>query len=139
MIRGVRPLTGRWESPTPPRSYAESLLTLHGSKNAKSGHRESPRLSRIIGIAVLRSFSRGLGNSDGDFANTEFLVQTWQTLVAASGRAVGYAIRHRSLLGRATLGGTAALMAAHLIDRRSRLSSPIHSAAAMQCGRPAQD
>jgi len=107
-------LTGRLESPdTPPRSYAIFAHCFTCSKNAKAASRISKALSDH-GIAVLRFDFTGLGNSDGDFANTNFSSNV-ADLVAAAG-ALSRTHQAPSLLVGHSLGGTAALMAAALID-----------------------
>ena len=107
-------LTGRLELPDgTPTSYAIFAHCFTCSKNAKAATRISKQLSER-GIAVLRFDFTGLGNSDGDFANTNFSSNV-SDLVAA---AVALADKHQapSLLVGHSLGGTAALMAASKIE-----------------------
>jgi putative redox protein len=75
------------------------------------------RISRAIarrGIAVLRFDFTGLGNSDGDFANTNFSSNVQDLLAAASYLASEY--QAPSLLIGHSLGGAAVLAAAPLLD-----------------------
>lgn len=107
-------LTGRLELPDgTPTSYAIFAHCFTCSKNAKAATRISKALSER-GIAVLRFDFTGLGNSDGDFANTNFSSNV-ADLVAAAG---ALADKHQapSLLVGHSLGGTAALMAASKIE-----------------------
>lgn len=74
------------------------------------------RISRALaarGIAVLRFDFTGLGNSDGDFANTNFSSNI-QDLIAAA-EALGREHRAPSLLVGHSLGGAAVLAAAHAL------------------------
>ena len=75
------------------------------------------RISRALaarGIAVLRFDFTGLGNSDGDFANTNFSSNVDDLLQAASALADQYAAP-QILIGH-SLGGAAVLSAAKRID-----------------------
>ncbi|MEA3643710.1 MAG: bifunctional alpha/beta hydrolase/OsmC family protein [Lamprobacter sp.] len=71
------------------------------------------RISRALaarGIAVLRFDFTGLGNSDGDFANTSFSSNIQDLLAAAAALEAGYAAP--ALLIGHSLGGAAVLAAA---------------------------
>jgi len=75
------------------------------------------RISRAMasrGIAVLRFDFTGLGNSDGDFANTNFSSNVQDLLSAARYLASEY--QAPSLLVGHSLGGAAVLAAAPLLD-----------------------
>ncbi|EIC23368.1 alpha/beta hydrolase family protein [Thiorhodovibrio frisius] len=76
------------------------------------------RISRALaarGIAVLRFDFTGLGNSDGDFANTSFSSNVADLLAAADMLAREFA-SPRLLIGH-SLGGAAALVAAHQLPQ----------------------
>ncbi|MFK7893533.1 MAG: alpha/beta fold hydrolase [Granulosicoccus sp.] len=75
------------------------------------------RISRALvkrGYAVFRFDFTGLGNSDGDFANTNFSSNV-QDIVAAAGYLRSHSQAPSILIGH-SLGGTAVLAAAHIID-----------------------
>lgn len=75
------------------------------------------RISRALarrGLAVLRFDFTGLGNSDGDFANTDFSSNVADLEAAA--RALGAQYGPPALLIGHSLGGSAVLAAAHRID-----------------------
>jgi len=75
------------------------------------------RISRALarrGLAVLRFDFTGLGNSDGDFANTSFSSNV-SDLVAAAGALRERYAAPRILVGH-SLGGAAVLAAAHRLD-----------------------
>ncbi|MEX0943657.1 MAG: bifunctional alpha/beta hydrolase/OsmC family protein [Pseudomonadales bacterium] len=75
------------------------------------------RISRALvarGIAVLRFDFTGLGNSDGDFANTNFSSNV-EDLIAAAGFLKENYIAPQLLIGH-SLGGTAVLAAAGAIE-----------------------
>ncbi|KAA6183404.1 bifunctional alpha/beta hydrolase/OsmC family protein [Thiohalocapsa marina] len=75
------------------------------------------RISRALaarGIAVLRFDFTGLGNSDGDFANTSFTSNVQDLLAAA--RMLEAQYQAPSLLIGHSLGGAAVLAAAHRLD-----------------------
>ncbi|WPL17128.1 esterase [Thiorhodovibrio winogradskyi] len=76
------------------------------------------RISRALaarGIAVLRFDFTGLGNSDGDFANTSFSSNVADLLAAADMLAQDFE-PPRLLIGH-SLGGAAALVAAHQLPQ----------------------
>lgn len=76
------------------------------------------RISRALaarGIAVLRFDFTGLGNSDGDFANTSFSSNVADLLAAADLLARDFA-PPRLLIGH-SLGGAAVLVAAHQLPQ----------------------
>ncbi len=76
------------------------------------------RISRSLaasGIAVLRFDFTGLGNSDGDFANTNFSSNVDDLLQAA--RALDQDYRAPQMLIGHSLGGAAVLAAATRLDR----------------------
>ena len=103
-------LAGRIELPdSAPQSIAIFAHCFTCSKNVKAASRISRALAER-GIAVLRFDFTGLGNSDGDFSNTNFSSNV-DDLVAAAG-ALEKTYRAPSLLVGHSLGGTAALMAA---------------------------
>ena len=75
------------------------------------------RISRALaaqGIAVLRFDFTGLGNSDGDFSNTNFSSNVQDLLAAAAALEARY--QAPQLLIGHSLGGAAVLSAAHQID-----------------------
>ena len=75
------------------------------------------RISRALagrGIAVLRFDFTGLGNSDGDFANTNFSSNVQDLLAAAEALKEGY--QAPALLIGHSLGGAAVLAAASQLD-----------------------
>jgi uncharacterized OsmC-like protein/alpha-beta hydrolase superfamily lysophospholipase len=75
------------------------------------------RISRALasrGIAVLRFDFTGLGNSDGDFSNTNFSSNV-QDLLAAAAKLEAQYQAPQLLIGH-SLGGAAILSAAHQID-----------------------
>ena len=78
------------------------------SKNVKAASRISRALAEL-GIAVLRFDFTGLGNSEGDFSNTNFSSNV-EDLVAAA-KAIEDIYEAPSLLIGHSLGGTAALIA----------------------------
>ncbi len=106
-------LAGRLELPPDPTCFAIFAHCFTCSKNVKAANRISRALAQR-GIAVLRFDFTGLGNSEGDFANTNFSSNV-EDLIAASD-----ALRSRyvapSLIVGHSLGGTAALMAAGKIE-----------------------
>lgn len=103
-------LSGRLELPTgSPRAYAIFAHCFTCSKNVHAASRISRALSQR-GLAVLRFDFTGLGNSEGDFANTNFSSNV-EDLVAAA-QALQREHRAPSLLIGHSLGGAAVLAAA---------------------------
>ena len=107
-------LAGLLELPDdPPRAFALFAHCFTCSKDIAA----ASRISRALvadGIAVLRFDFTGLGNSDGDFANTNFSSNV-QDLVAAA-EALGREHEAPSLLIGHSLGGAAVLAAASDIE-----------------------
>lgn len=83
------------------------------SKNIAAASRISRALTRQ-GIAVLRFDFTGIGNSDGDFANTNFSSNVEDLL--AAGEFMAETIQSPSMLIGHSLGGAAVLVAAHQMD-----------------------
>lgn len=83
------------------------------SKNVKAASQISQSLAEL-GIAVLRFDFTGLGNSEGDFANTNFTSNVSDLIDAAD--ALTQNLLAPALLVGHSLGGAAALMAASQID-----------------------
>ena len=103
-------LAGRLELPaTRPRAYAVFAHCFTCSKNIKAARLISRALC-AHGVAVLRFDFTGLGNSEGDFANTGFSSNV-EDLVDAS-NALGQEHATVQLLVGHSLGGTASLAAA---------------------------
>ena len=103
-------LTGRLELPAqPPVAYAIFAHCFTCSKNVKAATQVSRELARR-GIAVLRFDFTGLGNSEGDFANSNFTSNVSDLLDAAQTLEDRY--EAPSLLIGHSLGGAAVLMAA---------------------------
>ncbi len=102
-------LAGRLELPDSPQSFAIFAHCFTCSKNVKAATRISRELAEQ-GIAVLRFDFTGLGNSEGDFSNTNFSSNV-DDLIAASD-ALRESHRAPQLLVGHSLGGTAVLMAA---------------------------
>ena len=111
---GGHTLTGRLERPPgPPRAYAVFAHCFTCSKNVAAATRIARELAGR-GVAVLRFDFTGLGNSEGDFANTDFSSNVRDLEAAAA----ALADRHEApalLIGH-SLGGAAALLAAGRID-----------------------
>ena len=106
-----RTLAGRLELPDgAPRAYAVFAHCFTCGKDVAAATRVSRQLA-ARGIAVLRFDFTGLGNSDGDFANTDFSSNV-QDLVAAA-NALGERHAAPRLLVGHSLGGAAVLVAAH--------------------------
>lgn len=102
-------LAGRLELPdTPPRAYALFAHCFSCSKDVFAASRIAQALCNH-GIAVLRFDFTGLGQSDGDFANTSFSSNV-EDLVAAY-RFLADEYEAPSLLIGHSLGGAAALIA----------------------------
>ena len=103
-------LTGNLELPSGETSaFAIFAHCFTCSKNAKAATRISRELAER-GIAVLRFDFTGLGNSEGDFANTNFSSNVADLLAAADALAAEH--QAPSLLVGHSLGGAAAYMAA---------------------------
>jgi putative redox protein len=103
-------LAGRLElPPTPTKKFAIFAHCFSCSKNVHAATRVSRELAKL-GIAVLRFDFTGLGNSEGDFANTNFSSNVNDLIAAAD----ALRARHQapSLLVGHSLGGAAVLMAA---------------------------
>ncbi|QDU40009.1 Alpha/beta hydrolase family protein [Maioricimonas rarisocia] len=106
-------LSGRLELPAgTPRAFAIFAHCFTCSKNVHAASRISRALSQR-GIAVLRFDFTGLGNSEGDFANTNFSSNVEDLLAAATALQQQY--RAPSLLIGHSLGGAAVLAAARRI------------------------
>jgi len=105
-------LAGLLETPPGGTTIARYALFAHCFTCGKDVAAAS-RISRALaarGIAVLRFDFTGLGNSDGDFANTSFSSNVQDLLAAAAALAREY--RAPELLIGHSLGGAAALTAA---------------------------
>jgi putative redox protein len=105
-------LAGLLETPPEDTAIARYALFAHCFTCGKDVAAAS-RISRALaarGIAVLRFDFTGLGNSDGDFANTSFSSNVQDLLAAAAALAREY--RAPELLIGHSLGGAAALAAA---------------------------
>ncbi len=105
-------LAGLLEMPPPGTPAARYALFAHCftcGKDIAAASRISRALARR-GIAVLRFDFTGLGNSDGDFANTNFSSNVTDLLAAA--QALEQRYRAPSLLIGHSLGGAAVLAAA---------------------------
>ena len=102
-------LAGRLEMPSSPRAFAIFAHCFTCGKDAKAATRLSRELANH-GIAVLRFDFTGLGNSEGDFANTNFSSNV-EDLLAAN-EALTKSHQSPQLLVGHSLGGTASLLAA---------------------------
>lgn len=112
--RNAQKLSGRIELPDgKPLGYAIFAHCFTCSKNAKAASRISKELADH-GIAVLRFDFTGLGNSEGDFANTNFSSNVADLVSAAEAMSAQQMLP--SLLIGHSLGGAASLMAAGKID-----------------------
>lgn len=107
-------LAGLLELPDePPRAY---VLFAHCFTCGKDIAAAS-RISRFLvqkRFAVMRFDFTGLGNSDGDFANTNFSTNTQDLIAAADYLQAHY--QAPSLLIGHSLGGAAVLQAAHFLE-----------------------
>jgi uncharacterized OsmC-like protein/alpha/beta superfamily hydrolase len=107
-------LAGRLDLPAgPPIAYA---LFAHCFTCGKDGHAASRIAAELsdLGLGVLRFDFTGLGDSDGDFSNTDFTSNIGDLVAAAD----WLRTHHRApqvLVGH-SLGGAAALVAAPRID-----------------------
>ena len=106
-------LAGLLETPdAEPLAYALFAHCFTCSKDIAAASRISRALA-ALGIAVLRFDFTGLGNSDGDFANTNFSSNV-QDLIAAAQYLESQHQPPAMLIGH-SLGGAAVLAAAHAI------------------------
>jgi len=106
-------LSGLLETPPPGVPTLRHALFAHCFTCGKD-IAAATRISRALaarGIAVLRFDFTGLGNSDGDFANTSFTSNV-QDLVAAANALAAEHAAPAMLIGH-SLGGAAVLAAAH--------------------------
>jgi uncharacterized OsmC-like protein/alpha-beta hydrolase superfamily lysophospholipase len=109
-------LSGLLETPPEGVPIARYALFAHCftcGKDIAAASRISRAMARR-GIAVLRFDFTGLGNSDGDFANTNFSSNVQDLLAAANALAKDY--QAPQLLIGHSLGGSAALAAAQQLD-----------------------
>ncbi|GJL97866.1 MAG: osmotically inducible protein C [Hyphobacterium sp.] len=107
-------LAARLELPSgTPRAFALFAHCFSCSKDILAAGRISRRLAGD-GIAVLRFDFTGLGNSEGDFANTNFSSNIDDLVRAAEFLAAEYSAP--SILIGHSLGGSAVIAAAHRID-----------------------
>lgn len=102
-------LAGRLVLPEQPKAFALFAHCFTCGKNAKAASRIGRALSEK-GIGVLRFDFTGLGNSEGDFANTNFSSNVDDLLNAF--QALSKTHEAPQMLIGHSLGGTAALMAA---------------------------
>ena len=101
-----------------PRAYALFAHCFSCSKDVHAASRIARRLARH-GIAVLRFDFTGLGQSEGDFANTNFSSNVDDLVNAAAHLAEAY--EAPSLLIGHSLGGAAVIAAASRIDSTKAL------------------
>jgi len=114
-------LAGRLELPAgPPRAYALFAHCFTCSKDVFAASRIAARLSEQ-GIAVLRFDFTGLGQSDGDFANTDFSSNVTDLVCAADFLRQTYAAP--TLLVGHSLGGAAVLAAADQIPEAKAVAT----------------
>jgi pimeloyl-ACP methyl ester carboxylesterase len=107
-------LAGRLELPAgPPRAFAIFAHCFTCSKNVHAATRISRALAER-GIGVLRFDFTGLGNSEGDFTNSNFSSNVADLAAAADAMRQHY--EAPSLLVGHSLGGAAAIMAAATIS-----------------------
>ncbi len=102
-------LAGRLELPSTPKAFAIFAHCFTCGKDARAATRVSRELANH-GMAVLRFDFTGLGNSEGDFANTNFSSNV-EDLIAAN-EALTNSYQPPQLLIGHSLGGTASLLAA---------------------------
>ncbi|MEO0466380.1 MAG: bifunctional alpha/beta hydrolase/OsmC family protein [Pseudomonadota bacterium] len=98
--------------PHPPRAYALFAHCFSCSKDIKAAGRIAQKLTEA-GFGVVRFDFTGLGQSEGDFANTNFTTNV-QDLVAAADWMVSAGAPPRLLIGH-SLGGAAVVTAAREI------------------------
>lgn len=114
-------LVGRLELPEGPvRACAIFAHCFTCSKDVAAASRISKALS-AKGLAVLRFDFTGLGNSDGDFANTNFSSNI-DDLVAAAGHLNQHIGPARLLVGH-SLGGAAVLHGAHRVPEATAVAT----------------
>ena len=106
-------LSGRLEMPDAPSAFAVFAHCFTCSKNVKAASRISRSLADQ-GIAVLRFDFTGLGNSEGDFSNTNYSSNLSDIEFASRALAERYGAP--ALLIGHSLGGTACLRAASKLD-----------------------
>lgn len=109
-VTGVSKAAGESAGATPVAIFAHCFTC---SKNVAAASRISRALARR-GFAVLRFDFTGLGNSDGDFANTSFSSNVGD-LDAAASALTKAGMQPRLLVGH-SLGGAAVLVAAPRIE-----------------------
>ena len=106
-------LAARLDQPAgPPKAYALFAHCFSCSKDIFAASRISGQLAEL-GIAVLRFDFTGLGQSGGDFANTNFTSNVQDLVKAADYLRTNYQAP-KLLIGH-SLGGAAVLMAAHQV------------------------
>ena len=112
---GGETLSARLELPVDgePRAYALFAHCFACSKNSKAAHHITHALTQE-GIAVLRFDFAGLGESEGDFANTTFSSNVGDLVAAAAFLEDVY--EAPTLLVGHSLGGAAALQAASKLE-----------------------
>ncbi len=126
-------LTGRLEMPSAtPQAYALFAHCFTCTKNIKAAANITRALADC-GIAVLRFDFTGLGESEGDFADTNFSSQV-SDLVAAAGHLAAEYEAPQLLVGH-SLGGTACLMAAPQIPSSRAVATIGSPATASHIGR----
>lgn len=116
-------LAGLLETPTEEKNIIAYAIFAHCFTCSKDVAAAS-RISRSLaakGIAVFRFDFTGLGNSDGDFANTNFSSNI-QDLISAS-HMLEEKYQAPSLLIGHSLGGAAVLSAAHLLPNVKAVST----------------
>jgi len=113
-------LSARLELPAQPRAFAIFAHCFTCSKDVAAASRVSRALC-THGIAVLRFDFTGLGNSDGDFANTN-VSSNVADLIAASDYLAEHYEAPRLLVGH-SLGGAAVIVAASRLDNVEALAT----------------